>query len=148
MALKTLTDCKPSEFLAQTVKIKRAVANWLSLTDILNIRKNQPSDIIPVPPDGTEEEKAKVAKMNREAFQKQAQQNISEMFDACAEEHPTETLEVLALCCFVDPEHVDDYPVTDYIEAFTKLIQDKTVLDFFISLGQLGKMNTSVLYRA
>ena len=61
------------------------------------------------------------------------------MLEAMLEDHPDETLEVLGLCCFVEPENVDDYPISDYIQAFTRLINDETVIGFFISLARLGR---------
>ena len=36
--LKTLANCKPSEFLKQTNKIRKAAAEWLTATDILEIK--------------------------------------------------------------------------------------------------------------
>ena len=40
--MKNLANCKPSEFLVQTNRIRKSVENWLTVTDILNIRRNQP----------------------------------------------------------------------------------------------------------
>lgn len=129
--MKNLANCKPSEFLAQTNKIRKSVEKWLTVTDILNIRKNQPEY-----KDGmTNEER-------QEEMQKQIKKNLSAMLDSILDEHPDETLELLALLCFVEPEDVDKYPVCDYIEAFTELINDKAVLNFFISLMRLARMNT------
>lgn len=38
--MKNLSNCKPSEFLAQTIKIKNLVRDWLDATKIMDIRKN------------------------------------------------------------------------------------------------------------
>ena len=65
------------------------------------------------------------------------------MLDAILDEHPDETLELLGLCCFVEPEHVDDHTVSEYLSAFNTLISEKAVVDFFTSLASLAQMNTS-----
>lgn len=129
--MKNLANCKPSEFLAQTNKIRKSVEKWLTITDILNIRKNQPEY-----KDGmTKEER-------QEEMQKQIRKNLSDMLDAILEKHPDETLELLALLCFIEPDDVDNHPISEYIEAFTELINDKAVLGFFISLMKLAQTDT------
>ena len=144
---KTLATCKPSEFLRQTVKIKKAVQNWLNITDIMSIiKKAAPQELIPE--NATEFEKLAIAQKNMEARRKQIIKNIDEAFDAVLEEHPDETLKILALCCFIDPEKADDHEVSDYIKAFNSLISDKTTIDFFVSLAQLGQMNISDVAKA
>ena len=40
--MKTLANCNPVEFLVQTNKIRKAVWDWLSLTQVMEIRKNLP----------------------------------------------------------------------------------------------------------
>lgn len=145
--LKTLATCKPSEFLRQTNKIKKSVEKWLTDTDILNIRKRLPVLEV-IPKDATQEERNAIFQRNREKSLAQAKENISNMLDAVLEEHPEETLEVLALCCFVEPQNVDDYPMNAYLEAFNSLINDKAVLSFFTSLASLAQMNTSTASKA
>ena len=78
----------------------------------------------------------------QDAIQKQIKENLSKMFDAMLESHAKETLELLALLCFVEPENVDDHPMSEYIEALNELLNDKAVLGFFTSLVRLGQMNT------
>lgn len=141
MGLKTLATCKPSEFLKQTNKIRKAVAEWLTLTDILNIRKTLPKQE-PVTDGMSEAQKVAIAARNKEALEKQARENAMRILDAVMEEHPEETLQLLGLLCFVEPEHVDDHAVTEYLEAFTELISNEQVLGFFTSLARLGSVNT------
>lgn len=121
--MKNLANCKPSEFLTQTNKIRKSVSKWLTDTDIVNIRKRTPvfSD------DFSEEDR-------RAALDKQVNENFEAILDAILEDHPQETLELLALMCFIEPEHVDDYSVPEYIESFNEIIGNKAVMDFFISL--------------
>jgi hypothetical protein len=130
--MKNLANCKPREFLQQTNRIRKAVEKWLKLTDIMKIRNN-----VPKIPKGTSTVEAN--KLLAEA----AQKNLSRMLDVIMDEHPDETLELLALCCFVEPENVDDYEVADYLGSFADIIQNEAVLRFFTSLMQLGQMNTS-----
>lgn len=145
--LKTLATCKPSEFLRQTNRIKKSAEKWLTDTDIINIRKRMPV-LEMVPQDGTDEERNAVFNRNKAKAQEQAKANISAMLDAILDDHPDETLELLALCCFVEPENVDDYTVGEYLTAFNSLINDKAVLDFFTSLASLAQMNTSKASKA
>lgn len=145
--LKTLATCKPSEFLRQTNRIKKSAEKWLTDTDIINIRKRMPV-LEMVPQNGTEEERNAVFNRNKAKAQEQAKANISAMLDAILDDHPDETLELLALCCFVEPENVDDYTVGEYLTAFNSLINDKAVLDFFTSLASLAQMNTSKASKA
>lgn len=129
--MKNLANCKPTEFAAQTVRIRKSVKKWLNDTDIMNIRKRLPNI-----PDSADENAKK------EAMDAQVRENLSAIFDAVMEDHPMETLEVLALICFVEPEHVDDYPMEDYLAAFNELINNQTVIDFFMSLLRLARMLT------
>lgn len=142
MALKTLADCKPTEFLVQTNKIRKAVSKWLTDTDILNIRRRLPA-FETAPADASAEDRAAVILRNAEAKRQQMRANLSAVFDAIMDDHPEETLSILALLCFVDPENVDDHDITEYLEAFTRLISDEAVIGFFTSLAQLGMMNIS-----
>ena len=129
--LKTLASCKPSEFLAQTNKIRKIAEKWLKNTDLMNIRSNKPK----YPEGASEEEKKKI-------LQDQVKENLSRMLDAILEQNAGETLELLALVCFVEPKDVDDHPMSEYIMAVTELLNDKAVLGFFTSLMRLGQTNT------
>lgn len=124
---KTLANCKPSEFLKQTNRIRKSAMKWLEVTNIMNIRKHMPE----VTDDMTEDERKK-------AIAKQVNANLNDMLDAILEKNPDETLELLALMCFVEPEDVDDYPVMDYLNAATALIGDSSVISFFTSLVRLA----------
>lgn len=127
--MKNLANCTPREFLRQTVRIRHAVENWLKLTDIANIRRKLPK----LPDDLTPEEKS-------EKLAEQATKNIGLMIDAIAEKHPDETVELLGLLCFVEPEHVDDYAMSAYMGAIADMAANEDVVRFFTSLVQLGRM--------
>lgn len=137
--MKTLATCKPSEFLRQTNLIRKSVAKWLKITDILNIRQRKPNlDDIPV-----DDKEAR-----QEALEEQAQANLNAMLEAMLEDHPKETLEILALVCFIDPAHVDDYSIAEYLDALSEIINNKSVLNFFISLARLEKTPISGVAKA
>lgn len=145
--LKTLATCKPSEFLKQTNRIKKSVEKWLTDTDILNIRKRLPA-LEMVPADASEYDRKMIFESNKRRTEEQAKKNVSAMLDSILEEHPDETLELLALCCFIEPEHADEHTVAEYLTAFNSLIQDRAVIDFFTSLASLVAKNTSNVSKA
>ncbi len=124
--MKNLANCKPSEFLVQTNKIRKSVAKWLTVTEIHEIRKR-----LPKYDDKMDAEKR--AEVRREQMRK----NLSAILDAVLEEHPMETLEVMALACFIDPDKADDYPMSVYLQSISELIADESVLGFFTSLVSL-----------
>ena len=64
------------------------------------------------------------------------------------DEHPDETLDLLALLCFIEPEDVDNHSVDEFLEAITEMISNQAVIGFFTSLAQLGLMDTSGASRA
>jgi hypothetical protein len=139
--IKTLANCKPSEFLRQTNLIRKAVEKWLTDTDIANIRKRKPLEIL-VPEGATAEERLRIVAENDKNRSEQLKKNLTDIFNAILEEHPDETLEIVALCCFIEPEKVDDYPITFYLNAITELLDDQAVIGFFTSLLRWGQKNT------
>lgn len=139
--IKTLANCKPSEFLRQTNLIRKAVEKWLTDTDIANIRKRKPLEIL-VPEGATAEERLRIVAENDKNRSEQLKKNLTDIFNAILEEHPDETLEIVALCCFIEPEKVDDYPITFYLNAITELLDDQAVISFFTSLLRWGQKNT------
>ena len=144
--LKTLLDATPTEFLVQTNKIRKALSRWLTETDLLNIRKRLPV-YATVGKDATAEERAEVIKANAEKQKAQQRENVNAMLDAILEDHPLETLEVMALACFVEPKDLDTYPMRAYLKAFTKMLTDEVTVSFFTSLWRLDRMDTSISAR-
>lgn len=125
--MKTLANCTPEEFLVQTNKIRKSVANWLTLTGIMEIRKTLPD----MPENISDEDRDK-------ALNKQVKINLQKMLDSVLEEHPKETAEVLGLLCFVDPKDLNKHPMTYYLASFTDIIGSKEVIGFFTSLLKTG----------
>ena len=134
---KNLANCTPKEFLLQTNKVRKSAERWLKVTDIMNIRKNVPKLVIP--DDATAEETAEIMDKHREELKRAARKNISDMLDSIMEKHPDETLEILALMCFVEPKDVNKYKITEYLRNVTEIINDEAVLSFFTSLTRLGQ---------
>lgn len=135
-----LANCKPSEFLRQSYRIKKSVEKWLKDTDIINIKKEMPK-LTPLTKEMTEAERKEVFEANRIKVHEQTKKNAMAILDAVLDAHADETLEILALCCFVEPNEVDNYTIDFYLNNFTEIINNKAVIDFFISLAQLGQIN-------
>lgn len=130
--MKNLANCKPSEFLKQTVRLRKSLEKWVKSTDIINIRKTLPT----LTDEMTDEEK-------RTAIKEQGKKNLLNIIDAAMEKCPDETLEVLALACFVEPENVDNHTMSEYILSILEMVQDECVVSFFTFLLKLGKIDTS-----
>ena len=137
---KNLANCKPSEFMAQCGRVARSVETWLTATDIMNIRKRMPK-MMPIPPDATPEETNKIMEDYKKTLREASKQNIADMMNSVLIDHPKETLELLALLCFVEPEDVDNYSVSFYLANLADLLNDQDVISFFTSLARLGQMN-------
>lgn len=141
--MKCLATCKPTEFVAQTAKIKEAVSSWMDAIDLMAIRAIQPKyEVLPM--DATAEQRAEVIKKNAEIQKKQAMENLSKILDNMLLKHPKETLDVLALCCFVEPEHVDDYTIDEYMECIMEMMQNKSIINFFSLLAQMQTVAKSI----
>lgn len=126
--MKNLSNCTLREFLAQTNKIRHSVETWLKLTDVLNIRMRKPD----IPEGATKAETDKL-------WAEKSRENIGLMLDAMLEDHPNETAELLAICCFVEPQDIDNHPMREYLGAFGEMIGDEEVLRFFGSLMRLAQ---------
>lgn len=126
--MKNLANCSVREFLTQTNKIRKSVANWLSLTQIMEIRKHLPN----LPEDVSKEDKD-------EALKKQAKENLSNMLDAILDKYPEETAEMLGLTCFIEPEDLDNHKMVELFSSFNEMINCEEVISFFTSLTKLAK---------
>ena len=139
--MKNLANCTPIEFLKQTNKIRHEVESWLKDTKILDIRKNRP-DLIDLKPSMTDDEMKEAKAENTKRTREQIRKNISDMLDAALDQYTEQTLRLLALMCFVEPEDANSHKPIEYLNAFTEIISDKDVLDFFTSLMRLEQINT------
>ena len=134
--MKTIANCSPREFRVQTNKIRKAVANWLTLTNIMEIRKRVPKFT-----EGMDD----AAK--RDAARKMAKENISAMLESAMGEHPNETAELLGMLCFIEPEDLDNHTMIEILTPVTEMISNPEVIDFFISLARLDRISTSTAPR-
>ena len=140
--MKTLANCKPSEFVAQTYKIKKAVWNWLDITKVLEIRKTAPEGLVKISEDMTMEQKGEALTKNKELIFAQAKKNLSEILDSMLGEHPDETLELMALICFIEPEDIDNHPMNELLANINEIIGDEAVLGFFSLLMRSGQTDS------
>lgn len=138
--MKNLANCKPSEFLIQTNKIRKSVQKWLDVTGVAEIRKRLPKLEV-APANCSDEERAEVIKRNKELKRKQMQDNLFAILDEMLENHTKETIEILALCCFIEPDDAENHSMVEYIGAINDLLGSKEVLDFFLLLAKLGQTN-------
>lgn len=141
--MKNLANCKPSEFLMQTNRIKKSLEKWMTDIEFKKIRSQLP-EMTDIPKDADDITRKRIMEENKQKMKDQAYKNLSKIIDSALGEYPDETLEVLALLCFVEPENVDDHPMSEYITALTELITDEAVINFFISfsrLEQIGILN-------
>ena len=128
--MKNLSNCKPSEFLAQTIKIKNLVRDWLDATKIMDIRKNF-----------SQVDKNLPAEERTNAIVNQSLSNWSDMLDRMFIDNAEKTLSLIALVNFVEPERVDDYEMGDYLQSIGELLGDSRVISFFTSLVRLNQQN-------
>ena len=136
--MKNLTNCTPIEFLKQTNRIRHSVEKWLKVTDIMNIKNSLPN-FVEINDDMSEEERKEKADINKELVREQNKKKLSLILDKCLDEHAEETLEMMALMCFVEPEHINEHSAMEYLKEVTEMISNKDVLDFFSSLIRLGQ---------
>ena len=137
--MKNLANCTPKEFLQQTYKIKKLAEKWVKEIDLLNIRKNVPilEDVKGLSGDELKE----VQKRNRKAVNDKMMENLMIVLDKMMDEHMDDTIAILALVCFVDPEDAENHSMSEYLGAIGELISDPGVMGFFTSLAQLDVKN-------
>lgn len=145
--MKNLATCKPSEFLKQTLRIKRLVEKWLTSDDIAEIRKRLPKKEA-ILQTMTKEEQGEVLLRNQKAQQSQMMKNFMDILDIMLDKKFDETLAVIALSCFVDPENVDDYEIDEYLGCIADMLESRNVIRFFASVAHLGQTNISIVSKA
>lgn len=136
---KNLVTCKPTEFLRQTNRIRKSAEKWMKATGVLEIRKRKPEGLRTVYKGMPEEEAVEAKKHNAKLIAEQSRVNLHDMVVAAMEDHPDETLELLALACFVEPEDIDNHRVSYYLANLSDILADEDVISFFTSLAQLGQ---------
>ena len=137
--MKNLANCKPTEFFAQAYKTKKAAEKWMKSMGVFEIRNRKP-DLVKITQEMTPEEKKEAFEENRRRIQKAGFENTMELLEKGLGEHANETLEILALCFFINPEEIDNYEVKDFLQGITELIMTPEVVSFFTSVAQLDQM--------
>lgn len=137
--MKNLANCSPSEFIPQTVKIKRVASKWLKEIAWAEIKQQDKKKLEVADDNATAEERVEFFKKNVEIQKENRMDKLSKLFDNAFEKYPEDTLTVLALSCFVEPENVDDHPMSDYFECLTEMMCNKAVVNFFTCLLSLSK---------
>ena len=140
--MKNLAKCTPSEFIEQTVRIKDSAKKWIDAIDIINIRQHKPIYKM-VPANASAEERQAIINENAAMKRKQAYNNLSDLLDNMLVKHPTETLEVLALSCFVEPKDVNNHLMEEYMDCIMDMLESKAVMRFFKLLAQVQTQETS-----
>ena len=118
--MKNLANCTPTEFLKQAVRIREPFAAWLKRTGIPEIRKHLPDGY----DDLTDEQKV-------EAALEQGRRNFALMMQAALEKDFDSTVNLICLFTFTDPEHFDDNPFAEYMDALLACLKSQAVKDFF-----------------
>lgn len=143
---ENIATCAPTKALTQCYKISEKLEKWLTITDIANIRKKAPKllEVPSIPDNATEEEKAKIREKAVKAIEendrrlaKQSKDNWFEIIKSVMGEHPQETVELIAMCCFIEPEDMDNYPLTFYMDAVSDIFENESILRFFNSSVRL-----------
>lgn len=129
--------------MRQTAKIRRAVSKWLTATDLMAIRQRMPQGMPEVQPDMSKEEKRAVLDKRQQMMTEQSQKNLEAILDALLDLHPDETIELVGLCCFIEPEELDNYKTTDLLGAIMEMLGDENVINFFTLFMRLGTNNIS-----
>ena len=137
--MKNLANCTPTEFLRQTFRIKQLAEKWVKEIDILSIRKNIPQ--LKEVKNLSGEAKEQAQKENREIVKNQILDNFMSVLDKILDQHAEDTVAILALVCFVEPEDADRHTMSEYLESLGEMLSDKGVVSFFTSLAQLDQKN-------
>lgn len=133
---KNLANCTPDEFLDQTYLIMNAVEEFMKVNDILGIRSRKVEGLQEIPTDN-EEEADRVRRENAKKITAQRMKNVKDILASMMHTHKSETLELLALSCFIAPEDVNNYTMPFFLRNVGEMISNPDVLAFFTSAAQL-----------
>lgn len=136
--MKNLANCTPSEFIAQTARIKDAVVDLNEKVNFSKLRARKPKYKV-VKDTMTAEQQKAVIEENAQLMKEQAIKNTFDMLDKMLVEYPKETLTVIALSCFVEPSEVDNFTMDDYFGNIMDMLESKNVSRFFTFLVSTTK---------
>ena len=133
---KNLANCTPDEFLDQTYLIMNAAEKFMKVNDILGIRGRKVEGLQEIPADN-EEEADRIRKENAKKITAQRMKNVKDLLTSMLHTNKSETLELLALSCFIAPEDINNYSMPYFLRNVGEMISNQDVLAFFTSLAQL-----------
>lgn len=133
---KNLANCTPDEFLDQSFLIMNAAEKFMKVNDILGIRSRKVEGLQEIPKDN-EEEADRILRENAKKITAQRMKNVKDLLTSMMHTHKSETLELLALSCFIDPADVNNYTMPFFLRNVGEMISNQDVLAFFTSLAQL-----------
>ena len=133
---KNLANCTPDEFLDQTFLIMNSAEKFMKVNDILGIRSRKVEGLQEIPADN-EEEAGRIRRENAKKITAQRMKNIKDILTSMMHTHKSETLELLALSCFIAPEDINNYSMPFFLRNLGEMLSDGDVLAFFTSLAQL-----------
>lgn len=119
--MKTLANCNAREFMRQTLKLRKPFAEWLENTGIAEIRRRRPEGFDEMDVDA-----------QTKALSEQGRRNLRDMLFTAFEKDEAGTLNVLALCCFIEPEQIDEYSIAECFGAVIEMLNNEVVRDFFM----------------
>lgn len=125
---KTLANCRNSEFLPAAMRARKIVCESYNKIDVKSIV---------------------------ERFKKSDTQNPAEMLGMMMDiigtifsEYPAETVQLAAIAGFMTEEEAESVPPTDIFAILLECALSVRVLDFFISVENMGGKNTDGIYPA
>ncbi len=125
---KTLANCKNSEFLPAAMKARKIVCESYNKIDVKSIV---------------------------ERFKNSDTQDPAEMLEmmlniisAIFSEYPAETVQLAAIAGFMTEDEAESVPPTDIFAILLECALSVRVLDFFISVENMGGKNTANIYPA
>ncbi len=133
---KNLANCTPDEFLDQSFLIMDAAEKFMKVNDILGIRGRKVEGLQEIPKDN-EEEADRIRRENAKKITAQRIKNVKDLLTSMMHTHKSETLELLALSCFIDPAEVNNYTMAYLLRNVGEIISDQDMLAFFTSAAQL-----------
>ena len=133
---KNLANCTPDEFLDQSFLIMNAAEKFMKVNDILGIRSRKVEGLQEIPTDN-EEEAERVRRENAKKITAQRMKNVKDFLTSMMHTHKKETLELLAISCFIDPADVNNYTMPFFLRNVGEMISNPDVLAFFTSAAQL-----------
>lgn len=125
---KTLVNCKNSEFLPAAMKARKIVCESYNKINVKSIVERFK--------DSDTQDAAEMLEMMMNI--------ISTIFS----EYPAETVQLAAIAGFMTEEEAENVPPTDIFAILLECALSARVLDFFISVENMGGKNTANIYPA